>query len=293
MPTRHPIDALREAKHWASKKWWWGRLSAKSTALGISHRVRPFHFDEQRYYNTFLAIDAPPRTRRIQESAPNVVWCVWTGDNEISENRRAGLESIHEENPDAEVILVTPENLDKYVVDSEPLHPIYPHLSLVHRSDYLRSYLLYHHGGAYTDIKRQRGSMSEAIAMLNSDPDLWLVAGPIPQLPAAIDQESALERECRHNFDILPSSAAFALKAGSPLVHEWYHEVQRRCDYFLESASRNPGGVWGLWHPNVHDTKYPIHWNVLQANVLEPLCLKYQPHIRLEDRFRPHLSDYR
>lgn len=82
------------------------------------------------------------------------------------------------------MILVTPENVADFIVEGSPFHPIYEHLSLVHRSDYLRAYLMYHHGGAYTDLKRQRGSLTEAIELLNADPDRWLVAGPIPRFPA-------------------------------------------------------------------------------------------------------------
>lgn len=120
----------------------------------------------------------------MQEEAPNIVWCAWTGDNELSPNRKAALESIRASNPAGDVILVTPENVADFMVEGSPFHPIYEHLSLVHRSDYLRAYLMYHHGGAYTDLKRQRGSLTEAIELLNADPDRWLVAGPIPRFPA-------------------------------------------------------------------------------------------------------------
>ena len=49
---------------------------------------------------------------------------------------------------------MTPANLQDWVVAGHPLHPAYNDLSLVHRSDYLRAYLLHHHGGGYCDLKR-------------------------------------------------------------------------------------------------------------------------------------------
>lgn len=288
------IAGARAAKHRVHKWWWWFRLDAKSVLLRWRQRVRPYRYDEANYYNTFLVCDPPSSDAPQQTEVPRRIWCAWTGDNELSENRRRGLASIHESNLDAEVILVTPDNLADYVLPEYPLHPIYEHLSLVHRSDYVRCYLMHHYGGAYTDIKRQRGSMTEAIDLLNADPEAWVVAGPIAAMPGLVGhRETRLEREARHNFPILPCGGAFAVRAHTPLTTEWYAELHRRCDYYFEPASRNPGGVWGLWHPNVHNTRYPIHWNELQANIFEPLCLKYNDHIRLEDRFRPVLEDYR
>lgn len=287
------IETLRLTKHRAAKWWWWKKLEHKSQALTRYQTLRPYQYDAERYFNTFLAYAPPPMPIPPQRIVPDIVWCIWSGDNPMTPNREAGLASIRTANPTSEVILVTPDNLDQFVVPSAPLHPIYPFLSYVHRSDYLRGYLLHHHGGAYSDIKRQRGSLSQAIRLLNQDPDRWVVGGPQPQLPAAIDRESPLERDCRHNFAILPSGGGYAARAYSPLTYDWQAEVSRRCDYFLDLARRAPGGQWGLSHPNIHHTEYPIHWNALQANVFEPLCLKYNHHVHLQDEFRPQLHDYR
>ena len=287
-----PLSSARHAKHVAAKWWWWKRLDLISGTLRHMHRFKPYRYSASDHYNTFL--EFPTATNRSpQTRAPKTIWCAWTGQNELTPARRAGYQSILDWNPDANIILVTPDNLHEYVVPSHPIHPIYEHLSYVHRSDYLRCYLLHHHGGAYTDLKVQRGSMSDAIDILNASDNLWIVGGKKGQFPAKIDGESALDRECRMNFDSIPCGAAFAIRANTPLTTEWYAELHRRADYFLDLARANPGGVWGLWHPNVHETDYPIQWNELQANIFEPLCLKYLAHIILEDRFRPSLENYR
>ena len=57
-----------------------------------------------------------------------------------------------------DLVLVTPDNLGEWLVDDSPLHPAYEDLSLIHRSDYLRGYLMHHHGGGYIDIKQPLGS---------------------------------------------------------------------------------------------------------------------------------------
>ena len=45
------------------------------------------------------------------------------------------------------------ENLSSWIAEKSPLHPAYNYLSSVHKADYLRCYLMHHHGGAYSDIK--------------------------------------------------------------------------------------------------------------------------------------------
>lgn len=286
------LRAARHAKHLAAKWWWWKRLDLATAALHYSHTVRPYRYSPERHYNTFLSFPAAANGAP-QSTIPKVIWCAWTGDNDLTPARERGYESIRSWNPEADVVLVTPANLREFIVSGHPIHPIYEHLSYVHRSDYLRCYLLHHHGGAYTDLKVQRGSMSEAIDILNEDHELCVVGGKKGQFPAKIEGESALDRECRFNFDSIPCGAAFAVRANTLFTTEWYAELHRRADYFLDITRTNPGGVWGLWHPNVHETAYPIHWNELQANIFEPLCLKHRDHIRLEHRFRPSLENYR
>lgn len=296
------LDPARHAKHRIHKWWWWKRLSLMSTALEHQHARRPYVFDPARYAHTFLAFESSGGAVDPQP-VPRKVWCAWTGDNEMSPNRAAGLESIRAANPKAEVILVTEENLGSFVLPEHPLHPIYPHLSYVHRSDYLRCYLMHHYGGAYTDIKRQRGSLTDAIDILNDRADLWIVGASQDGLPARIDGESRLDRDCRRNYDILPSGGAFAIRPQTALTTAWWAEVNRRADYYYDLTKTNPGGIWGRDDPGIDNVgagdakrfnpNYPIHWNVLQANVFEPLCLKHQDRIFLDERFHPSRLDYR
>lgn len=291
-PFGRAVSAMRSAKHRLARVWWRSELPIKGSLLAAYHVARPYSFQESRYRDTFLAVEPRVSDQAPRASVPIRIWCAWTGDNPLSDNRKRGLESIHQKNPDADIVLVTPENLEGYLVPEAPLHPIYPFLSLVHRSDYLRGYLVHHHGGAWADLKVQQGSLSGAIVELNADPGLWVVGAPIPGLPRAIPGESILERDCRHNYRLLVHGAAFAARGGTPLTTQWQAEVRRRADRYLEEARRHPGGVWGL-RPNVADTQYPIPWNALQAFVFEPVCLKYHDHVKPDRRYLPQLEGHR
>lgn len=53
----------------------------------------------------------------------------------------------------AEVKVINPAVTPYFSVPEEPIHKAFEFLSLIHKSDYLRCYLLYHYGGGYTDVK--------------------------------------------------------------------------------------------------------------------------------------------
>jgi hypothetical protein len=84
---------------------------------------------------------------------PKVVYCCWTGTNPLTKNRKECLDLI-KKNIGVKVILITPENIDEFIKPNYPLHKTYYYLSDFHKSDYLRTYLMHHYGGGYSDIKR-------------------------------------------------------------------------------------------------------------------------------------------
>jgi hypothetical protein len=84
----------------------------------------------------------------------NNIYCFWTGDNEMSQNRLDGLHNLQTVS-ECEVILVTPQNLNQYILPDAPLHPGYKYLSETHKADYLRTYFMHFYGGGYSDIKKQ------------------------------------------------------------------------------------------------------------------------------------------
>src|SRR4051794_408381 len=86
----------------------------------------------------------------------------------MSANRIRGWETFA--STGLEPLLITPDNLGKWVVPEEPLHSAYPLLSVMHRADYLRAYLMFHHGGGYADIKPQTGDWTAAVERVASSP---------------------------------------------------------------------------------------------------------------------------
>lgn len=107
-----------------------------------------------------------------------VVYQLWTGTNNMSENRKKCLESS--KNLGVPVKLITPDNLDEIIVQGNPLHKSYKYLIPEHRADYLRSYIMHFHGGCYADIKyyEPNNNYAEMLELINKRPEVDIIGVP-------------------------------------------------------------------------------------------------------------------
>jgi len=75
----------------------------------------------------------------------------------MSTGRKECLQAIHA-STGCEVTCIYKDDVAPYILEEHPLHPAFQYLSETHKADYLRTYFMNFHGGAYSDIKRQGGS---------------------------------------------------------------------------------------------------------------------------------------
>lgn len=278
----------RQAKHQAfvaQKRARFLTTQAKWAAINLAAqatRHRPYTYNPSRYRRSFLNRPAPATSIG---ALPVRVFAVWTGDNELTPNRAKNLERLKAE-LGVPLILVTPKNLQEWVLDSHPLHPAYQHLSLIHKSDYLRAYLMHHHGGGYVDIKRPLHPWTEAFTRLQSDPDAWVASFPEAKaqdparLPGKLGEDIAL------HFTKLVGCSSMIARPGSPFTAEWLREVERRLDYFAPQLQEFPGGIRG------ERVGYPISWTDVLGKIYHPLQLKYLPHMRQMQDLLLEFKDY-
>lgn len=277
---KHALFVGAKRTRWAGHDAW---IATTSTAWREHAQRHPYVYDADRYRRSFLRWDAP--TGRPAPEVPRRILTLWTGDAPLTPQRRRCLEDLRRIQRDLEVVLIRPEDVERWVVPGHPLHPAYADLSLVHRSDYLRAYLLHHHGGGYSDLKSPTAPWAPQLERF-ADPDLHLLGYPevstgwVAQLPGPIG------RDLRRYYRCVPGGGAFAARAGSPLTAEWLAEVERRLDYYAPLLRRHPGGVRN------EVPAYPIGWNRLLAQVLHPLALKHHAHVRLDGALRPSFVDY-
>lgn len=244
---------------------------------------RLYTYNASRYKNTFLENDChSPSVSQIENK---VVYCFWTGDNVMSKNREACLESMKRA-VGVPLVLITPKNIADFILPDFPLHKSFEHLSLVHKSDYLRCYMMHHYGGGYSDIKKHENSFEKSFDKLHGS-DSWVMGYREIGERGVAKIEGILGDDLRRHWSKLIGNCSYICKPYTPFTYEWYDELHRRMDRYSEQLALNPGNVMG-------DNKgYPIPWTNILGDIFHPLCLKYHHKIMLSKTIKPIFSDYR
>jgi hypothetical protein len=167
----------------------------------------------------------------------------------------------------------------------------------VHRSDYLRPYFLHHHGGGYSDIKRQTGTWLPAVdRVLRSrrlvgtgyreihggtvwlqnnvvDGKTYVLSHSVPPLFAKLVTDAM-----RGFYPLMIGNGAYFFKPRTFYTRLWLREVERRLDLLLPKLRKFPprhprdrlGGMAGET-----PSGYPVPWTFLLADINGPLSLTF------------------
>lgn len=250
----------------------------------------PYHYDAKRYEGTFLEQPSDfEYSDDLEKHVDRVIYIFWTGDNEITPNRLEGIKSL-EKVSGVEVKLITPNNLRDYIKEDDPLPEAYRYLSLNHRSDYLRSYFMYHYGGGYADIKTyykswqpafEKLEKSEAYVMGYPEVGFWGVANK------CISNEY-LQRDLLNHWRYLIGNGSFICRPHAKMVAEWHTAVKNRLLAYSEQLCEHPAkDVFG------RNADYPIPWAGMQGEIFHPLCLKYHDKLLKDKALMPSFENYR
>lgn len=198
---------------------------------------------------------------------PYTLTCFWTDSTPMSAQRKARLDELRAYAHPVRLRVLTEETIPSIVRPKAPFHPAYPYLSAVHRSDYLRCYLMHFHGGGYTDIKSYWvGSWLSAFRELDARPDVLF--------------------SYRH-----PGGAMIA-RPNTELTRRWYTEVCRRLDSHLPALKAYPGRPPPFTHKEI-DPAYPLGWTELMFDVLEPIVNDYPDRVLRESVPLFRVDNYR
>ena len=279
---KHQVFIVRKRSGRAAKRT---GIYGTNIAYRQFSRMRPHQYVAGLYPGTFVdrSSAAPATPRQVR----NTIYCFWTGRNELTTNRARNLERIRATNPDSDVVLVTPDNLGDFLVPGHPLHPAYDHLSLVHKSDYLRTYFMHHHGGGYTDIKEPPGAWLPLIERLQQDPGKWALGYRELSVDMCSQLPGRLGRDLKIHHRRIIGLGAFIMRPGTPFTTEWYEELHARLDSYADALSKHPGDARGT------NPGYPIPWTGILGDIVQPLCLKYREHLILDERIKPSFRDYK
>ena len=243
-----------------------------------------YSYNQERYPDTFLS-SSPKVTKTNLLPFPRVIYVFWTGDNKMSENRLEGVNSLIEKSG-VEVKVITPQNLNSYILKDYPLHPAYDYLSLVHKSDYLRCYFMFHYGGGYADVKKYAKSWVPAFDQLQNS-NKWLVGYREIKSKALAQVGGQIGTDMKRHFLFIIGNCAYICRPHSPLTQDWYQELHKRMDKYQPALTQNPGNILG------DNEGYPIPWTNILGDIFHPLCLKYMDKLYFSDRIKPIFTNYR
>ena len=226
--------------------------------IGYYVNCNPFKIDKK-FNNVF--INYP-----IYET-PNL-YCFWTGNNKMSETRKKCFDSL--KNTKFNVILVTPDNIDTYILPDHPLHSGYVYLSETHKSDYLRTYFMNFYGGGYCDIKLCINSWIPSYEKL--------VYGNA----IAIGYEEVKNGNA-YLQNIVPSNhfignCSYICKPLTDFTKEWYNEMINCMDEKYEKLQQYPSRKPDEQR-EVDDYQYPLRWTELLGEIFHKYNYKYRHKI--------------
>ena len=204
----------------------------------------------------------------------NIIYCFWTGNNPMS-NKRAKNLNILKSKTGCNVILVTPETLNNYILDEHPLHPSYEYLSLTHKSDYLRTYFMRFYGSGYSDVKDTNGSWVRSFDLLRKSDDKW-INGYKEKGPGGVAYDPAKE-----HWNKLIGNGCYICKPNTPFVIEWYNEMMKLMDEKYEKLKEYPASIPRdnrRLYKN-RDECYPLEWNEMLGRIFHRVLLKYLPNV--------------
>ncbi|MGL5980491.1 MAG: hypothetical protein ACRCZY_06375 [Phocaeicola sp.] len=262
--------------------FYYNNLQSKIISL-----INPYKYSPQRYKDFFL-VDNTSRTSisiDLNSEVPKVIYLFWTGDNPISPNRKAAIESI-KKNSMVDVKLITPENLDSYILPESPLHPAFKNLSLIHKADYLRTYFMHHYGGGYTDIKKCKNSWEEAFEQLNYS-EKYILGYQEKGINGVCKTGHSIDSDLRIYWRNLIGNGAYISRPKTPFTYDWYNELINRMDKYEKELSKYPGNTYG------DNDGYPIPWSNILGQIFHPLCLKYSDKLIINNSICPSFKNYR
>jgi hypothetical protein len=226
-----------------------------------------------------------------RHGVPFVIWCYWEG-GEMSPNRKKSFDFLmqHIEVP---IALITRENLSKFIKPDYPLPEAFEYISIVHRSDYIRAYLMHHYGGGWHDIKATLVSYKSVWDEF-VDPKIWIIGRKEIQKGAAkvLDEYGNFIPDHYQDLIAVPSWVA---RSNTLLSKEILVGIENILAQNLDCLKENPaihprekklpkGNIFKeifniiKFKYQKRSTKYPLEWTLF-GNVFHPKILKYKQHI--------------
>ena len=228
---------------------------------------------------------------------PKVVFVCWFGvtGNEfpiMSINRFNAFKSLVQ-TIEVPVILLTFENYKYFIKKEYPIHECFKYLSGVHKSDYIRCYMLLHHGGGYHDIKYRKEGWNNCWNEDNwlFNDNIWMF-GRREKYKGAIGYPPGM-KYIQNEYSKLVTMCWIICKANSLFLKDLVNAIEEKLDCYKDTLFKHPAILPEGYYADkpfdlVPNNSYPIRWLEILGEIFHPLMLKYNDHIKfgLLDAFK-------
>lgn len=235
-------------------------------------------------------IQFPNELTSIHE-VPFVIWCYWEGA--AMDNNRLESFNLLKAHIEVPICLLTPQNIHHFELAEHPFHAALSYLSIVHRSDYIRAYMMHHYGGGWHDIKATRMSFAECWNAFE-DPTVYLIGRPESYNGAAKVYDEAGLYMPDYWADLV-SVPAWIARGHSPLSLQIISQMEAYLDTQLPILIKHPAK-----HPrekyiapkhllhylfirikhfySKRNPYYPIPWTLF-GNIYHPAVYAFREHV--------------
>lgn len=221
------------------------------------------------------------------------IFCLWTGDEIMSENRLIALWSIFN-NTGVSIAFVTKNNMQTWEHPQHKFHPAFKYLSSTHKADYLRCYLMHIYGGGYTDIKKTYTNWAQYFDIIHKSHKIALgyeeLAHGIPHVPGTYGDM------IRSAHSELIGLCAFIFKKNTYLTHDWLIKTEQVLDEKLPLLEKNPAqhplDQKGVILPNGTYSEYPLRWAEILGEIFHPIIYENRGML-IKAPINPVFTNYR
>jgi len=222
---------------------------------------------------------------------PKVVFVCWFGGYKVdyqkmSKNRFEAFKSLVEK-IGVPIILITSKNYSSFVKQTHPIHKSFDILSGVHKSDYMRVYLLHHYGGGYHDIKHREESWQDCwndwIFDWLFDENIWIYGRRENNRWAIGYPPNA--RYIQNHYNKLVTMGWVICKPNTQFTETLLYEIEDILDQkYLELVAYPGYNSAGYYHENpfqmAEENNYPLRWLEIMGEISHPLMLEITDHIK-------------
>lgn len=219
----------------------------------------------------------------------------WTGDNDMSDNRKRSIEHVSR-TCGVELCVLCKDEIRKYEKQENKFHEAYELLSHTHKGDYLKCYFMHFYGGCYSDIKITNFNWSTYVDILENESEkdvlgyTEIASGHIGIIPGDLE-----EQNIRNSYNKLIGNGSYICKKNSMITTKWYNMLNEilddKLDLLKENPSSRPREVLGEMIDGER-SKYPFRWAELCGEIFHKICYHNNNRV-LHGLPRPVCTNYR